>query len=677
MALPPPQGVDGSTAIPETANVASSYATIPPNSDQTLSTGIGTHHDDFNERGQQNGDYVSLPQSDVSGNQFREDPFHEARWRCITWPERARETLGPWAELKLEVVGGRDLVASQQGLLLDPVANASVQIFLDDVLIGETNPVSSHLPRWSFQQVVPIVAPMSMVRLQVRDNVGKNKKGIGFVEVCVGDLPFGKSVSGWLELRFQESLIWTSSKRYAKHKAMREESMATHNVLGHTEQEGLPKGGDTATHHRHRSHGMLSSCMAVETKGGARNVEERHLKAHHLNAGELLVRLEFSRTGSKGDEIFALALEAPMSNFGVGQKQDLNTQEWLDEAFKLKSKLLDDGLLCFLNYLTYIMRWRSFPLSLLISVCFMVVCYYPMLTMVVLPCLLAFLLCLNAIPYVRLEMVVSGSNAPLTEDGFLHVAHIRNATDMEVFLIRVVQCSIGAQVADAKKLRFVAERCMRRGKPCMTLRELRDKLRAAPWVKKQRLPSGTPVLVDQSLHASVLSASDSTVSVQYDDGDMAQESVARVRVTERPHLFNVPGYMIPAVIANKRDWIQHKLRIAKTKFCPLMIRVANVLTWKSRCTALVLVVLLLLMAAIFAAVAFQRANDAEKEVAYLFNLFFDYLDNAVALAIGLPIFIVFSWWLKSFKAIFRLVKRLLTHRRKAPGNWAFYKAEES
>ena len=48
---------------------------------------------------------------------------------------------------------------------------------------------------------------------------------IGFVEICLGDLPLNKEIVGWFELRHPDALRRTSGERYATHCQRREDQL--------------------------------------------------------------------------------------------------------------------------------------------------------------------------------------------------------------------------------------------------------------------------------------------------------------------------------------------------------------------------------------------------------------------------------------------------------------------
>ena len=47
-------------------------------------------------------------------------------------------------------------------------------------------------PTWMYQCEVDVLAPTSMVRIQVKDDRPTEKADIGFFDVCLGDIPYDK-----------------------------------------------------------------------------------------------------------------------------------------------------------------------------------------------------------------------------------------------------------------------------------------------------------------------------------------------------------------------------------------------------------------------------------------------------------------------------------------------------
>lgn len=156
------------------------------------------------------------------------DDFSSKKFRCMTHPTRAFETLSPYAVLEVGVMTARDLTERESGFFnTDTTPDAFVQLILDDLELEKcTTPIARRKkePLWMYHCEVEVLAPMSMLRFQVRDDRATEKADIGFFDVCIGDIPYDKPIEGWCELRFQESLKNTSPERYANHCTVREET---------------------------------------------------------------------------------------------------------------------------------------------------------------------------------------------------------------------------------------------------------------------------------------------------------------------------------------------------------------------------------------------------------------------------------------------------------------------
>ena len=135
------------------------------------------------------------------------DDFHAKRWRCLSHPTRAFETLSPVSILEIGILNARDLAEREAGFMrADTTSDAYVQVVLDDQELEKCiTPVArgKKQPMWLYHCEVDILAPMSMLRLQVFDDQPTEKVEIGFVDICVGDIPYDQPIEGWFELRFQ------------------------------------------------------------------------------------------------------------------------------------------------------------------------------------------------------------------------------------------------------------------------------------------------------------------------------------------------------------------------------------------------------------------------------------------------------------------------------------------
>ncbi|CAK0846888.1 unnamed protein product [Prorocentrum cordatum] len=175
-------------------------------------------------------------------------PFHENRWMCLTKSMTAALCLEPVARLEVTIVKAKDIVPNAASFVgsAKQAPHPFVRAYVDDERqkdkdgrVKETAHVkNSRNPEWNSHFELDITAGRSMVRFHLYDqdvddedakdllkgnmadvSVADNKKSsfhhsLGFVEVCVGDMPFDVEIEGWLELRFPGQLQGINVLRY-------------------------------------------------------------------------------------------------------------------------------------------------------------------------------------------------------------------------------------------------------------------------------------------------------------------------------------------------------------------------------------------------------------------------------------------------------------------------------
>lgn len=180
------------------------------------------------------------------------EPFEgPRRYRVLTSPQRALDTLEPYAKLHIEVIQGKDLVPMDNGMV-HPTSDPFVEVYVNDVLHSTSGwKAFTNNPKWDFDVAVEVFSPKTIVRVQIvdRDNL-KSNDVIGFVEFPVYDLRPSKSaresgtlVSGWFELRRKERLIGMATDRVEKHMGCRDENDPEHDYH---------EPGHKRHHHHHR-----------------------------------------------------------------------------------------------------------------------------------------------------------------------------------------------------------------------------------------------------------------------------------------------------------------------------------------------------------------------------------------------------------------------------------------
>ncbi|CAK9032231.1 Calponin-homology (CH) domain-containing protein [Durusdinium trenchii] len=501
----------------------------------------------------------------VPSTEAPRDDFHRCRWRCIWQPERAVETLGAVAQLQLSIVRGKDLACHELSSLFQPTCNAAAKVYLDDTLVCQSKcQQRTRDPDWKFQKSLDVTCPYSMLRVHVVDFGNSNavtRHQIGFVEINLGDLPLNKELIGWFELRHPDALKRTSWERYATHCQRRDDQMprlrkprVPVQKLQQESQEFSPDGNDTLNTSGQRS--FLGSCASYLGRSTAelqRQVSEAIKPEERENAGEILLRLRLSYLDRARDSFFAKALQPACVHHGTSILQadsdsDFHLQHLWDDVIDVKQQVLQDAVSSTANFFRYILHWRSNILSaiLLVSLtgplCYSALFPHPRnlwLWTAVVPGVIALLHLLLSISSARAFMLQGGTNAPLTQEGFVRTAAWRDTEQMVAFIDRVVLDTNGC-VCDQRELRSFAARCFRDGKPRLTLGELRTGLKASNWVSfdlpavpsdadgegKTLLREGCPstevqpgdlVLVDGKRRAWVTRLAPSELVVEYED----------------------------------------------------------------------------------------------------------------------------------------------------------------
>merc|ERR1719353_148175 len=163
---------------------------------------------------------------------MKKEDFHAYRSRCIFRPTRALETLDNWANLRVTIVKGRDLLPSDLSLLAKPTSDPYVKVILDDspTEVFKTETVVMNCdPEFHQTCSVPLTCPNHYVRFRVMDSdfglMINPHDEIGFVEICTFDLPVNRPVEGWFEVRFQENKQRTADLRYEAHCKRRDDEV--------------------------------------------------------------------------------------------------------------------------------------------------------------------------------------------------------------------------------------------------------------------------------------------------------------------------------------------------------------------------------------------------------------------------------------------------------------------
>eukprot|EP00440_Ansanella_granifera_P072342 gb/GFBE01078507.1/.p1 GENE.gb/GFBE01078507.1/~~gb/GFBE01078507.1/.p1 ORF type:complete len:746 (+),score=144.30 gb/GFBE01078507.1/:1-2238(+) len=664
------------------------------------------------------------------------DDFSQSRWRCIYRPERAIDTLSATAILEVGIMSGRDLLERDSSMFnaMDPTADAGVQIFLDDLKQEKCRTVfarGKQDPIWKCQCEVEIVAPSSMVRLQVLDDRPDNHAEIGFVEFCVGDLPFDQPIEGWFELRFQENMTRNSVERYRLHSLKREEvksqeaaqeaaaSAAKKKQLqtqGSTQSLGSKDGSNTEkkvfaekevfAKTKTRAMGAFDACIqSTADKAGelgfdtlsdtlkfGRRAKERN------NAGELYITLRLKKVVSGCDNMFALALNPPAPvrrppTMEVEVEEKIDVQRCWDELMDVRYKLYDDAVLCVHYWFKYMVTWRSSLLSFVYLVGFLTICWHSYTMWAIAPVLISISLIVNQFPAARMYMTRGGTNSPLNDSGFQWTAGWRSTEEMMKFVDRLVQKDIKGKVTDQQKLRTFSARCMRNGVPTVSLEDLRAALRVAPFIRmddaesQQTFSRDDVVWIDERDRGRVVQMGPEIekVTVVYEDISSLQPvAVERNRVTART--LQLPGSSkllewFPSQVEAVLHQIYPTIENVKQAAVPAIQDVTKILTWEKYSRTLAIVIVLLLLSALFSWAAILFLLDRVSQHGSLSGpqeiivLIIRNIDNAVVTIITLMVLVLQSWWFASFRSVLRILSRC-GHRRTAPKHWAFFRQDQ-
>jgi len=654
------------------------------------------------------------------------DDFRAKKWRCVSNPGRAFETLSPYAVLEVGIMTARDLAERDSGFFnADTTPDSFVQVLLDDVELEKCKtPVARKIkePTWLYNCEVDILAPMSMVRFQVKDDRPTEKADIGFFDICVGDLPYGQTVEGWCELRFQESLLLTSVGRYRQHSVAREETKSQEEAERKAQERANatailpadPNDRETKLVERHavyaeskdramdafqacvHSTADLSDQIGFETL--SKSLREGGRKKRS-NAGEVYVSLRLKLLVSTIDSFFAYALEPPApENFG-GAKEDvkimrkIDVQRCYDDIMEVKVRVLDDAVLCCVYGFRYLVSWRSGLLSGVYLLGLLLCCWKTYLTWAVIPLLLALSLVVNSFPQARYYMTRGGQNAMLTEEGFKHTAAWRDSGEVMKFVSRLLKDDMKATLNDPKRqFKAFASQCVRDGLPTVNLEQLRLALSAADFVESAEMSfrKGDLVWVLGRFPAKVEATEPpDRVQVSYEKtlvhDELPPEELRTRQVTLRAEglppvdkLLGLPG--AGAALDSAIEGIYPIIEDIRHLSLPAIQALTEILIWKKSTVTMVIVVILLIISALFSWAAYlhrtagQSGNMSRAEEVTIAVL--RSLDNWICALIIVGIFFLQGWFMANVSSLIKIMTRS-GRGRKAPSTWAFFKKDDA
>lgn len=364
------------------------------------------------------------------------EPFHAKRARAWTAPQRALETLEPWAHLRVVIDTAKDL----------PSSAPYVDIFVNDDLkyVGEhgRQAWASHYP---FEASVGIHSPLSIVRIMVMDEAAESSF-LGFVEFRVGDLVPNdpEPVRGWFELRQPRRLLGTGRARFRAHSRSRDDQAAR--------PRRFPGSG-----------------------------------ADRPNAGEIHMSLQLD-AAYPDDEWYAMCLPRPaFTIFHRYSELDdkINSLDVMDlwrDIAAIRRLVWDKLWRNFESAWTYVTSWQCPVLSAAMLAWWLVACWIPRCFLPTVPVWVAIWLFLLRSPRWSTRILAHQATAPLDEEGFRLVAGLGDTQRVAFWVERVVRDQ-GGQVLSLKALHRFSALIYRDRKPLLTFKELLKSLRTEPCVK--------------------------------------------------------------------------------------------------------------------------------------------------------------------------------------------------
>lgn len=673
----------------------------------------------------------------------QKDDFNQKRFRCLTNPERALDTLSPYGILELGIMSGRDLVERETGMLksYDTTADAFVEVVLDDLKLDKfQTPIARGMedPIWKYSCKVEVVAPQSMLRLQVVDDRATEKAKIGFVEICLADIPFGTEIEGWFELRFQDNLKRTSPIRYEKHCEEREEKIterATQEAEvieqkkkdaadGVSADEVFATSKDAFAKEKTRNMDAFQSFLHASAEKAQQlgfetlsaSMKEGTGGKTRINAGELYLQLKLTKVVGWCDGMFALALTpAQPHDSGFEVHPSVDIQHCADEIWEFKVKLVEDALFCIMYWLKYMVSWRSSFLSFLYLLGFMTACWHSYTMWAIAPFLAALSLVINSFESVRMSMTRGGYNSPFTNDGLAWTAAWRSPDEMFRFVSRLVQDDLKMIVKDREhehKLKVFAARCFRDGVPLVDdIEELRAALKLSKIISKPEegndvapslrllptstsgndvLASGDLIWVDGRDKAKMLKSGpkENEITVLFEAhpsnkrGTVQPKVVERRRVKPRAVKLPVPHWMIQGFAVEAIKAIFPLIHDFKEAALPRVQAITDVLIWKNFTVALGLTIGLLLTSAAFSTAAVLHIlgevteDGSFNNTAEVLILLLRKADNTILTIIVFVVLVAQAWWFAGARSVVRIMSRMC-HRRSAPAKWAFFKEDKA
>jgi len=656
--------------------------------------------------------------------QFGED-FERNKWRCLHSPDFAYYSLSPFARLQVEIVEARKLIPSITSGFESYVGDEPdgfVKVFVDDCFKYSTRCISNDRnPKWQDQKrMVDIVADRSMVRLHVYDSDSNDNTTlidpIGFVEFCIGDIPFDTEIDGWLELRFPGNLQGYGSDRYAEHMMAREEEnatpMPTEPVNKKEPEEKSPKKKDgRKSNEKGNENEDNVDLYKVEAQVIRESVANRMFKRFRgatkrdlgddgpppgtqFNAGEIHVKLKLVRIVNENTALFAKALVPSAMSFASFIQEEflpkLDVQELLDDVLDLKIEIVDEMLFAVYAFACYVLAWRSIIVSGLLFIAVVSGVKSSMLFASLCHLWMAMILVLLKFDDWRLPMTTNGQNAPLNEEGFRFVARCRDVNEMQAYLMRMIASRSGNITSMQDLMHFSGTIVQGDGQLSVTFDELLKALRDL-WflefpsgqthlevhslVRVHDRRRGTVTKIDENKNVAENHPLRHQIHVQFDEFD---EKAADLKeefgvyeswdVSIRPSVPAIPRMFVPRTVLSLVASLQLEVDAYKRTILPYALTVREFFRWQKPSWMLLVLGLLLFRAY----VSFEGFLEPESWCHFALAVMAG-IRNAILG--GLVVFVLVGQaaiW-KVGRGIVMLAANKLLERREAPKCWAFYK----
>jgi len=637
------------------------------------------------------------------------EDFTENKSRCLHTPDRAYYTLSPFAQLEIELVEARKLIPSVTTSFESYAGDepdAFVKVYVDDCFKYSTKYVKDKRnPQWNDKQKFDIVANRCMVRLHVYDTDSSDCSKVdplGFVEFCVGDMPFDQEIDGWLELRFPANLQGTNLDRYDLHCTKREEEWKYPGAIkppkdaepsgeeGDESVEPTVKAGQKMPH-------SLASRMFKRMRAGADTVAalvtgqeatKRQDEEVQFNAGEIHVKMKLVKVVDDSAAAYSQALVPSYFTYASYIQEEflpkLDIQELVDDIMDVKIKLFDDMIFAFASFVNYILAWRSFFLSGLLLAMVLVCAIHDgvLIAYGIWHMWLAIVFVMLSNDTWRHEMTTSGLNAPLDQEGFLAVAKWNETSEMHAFLVRIIQARLGTIISMQELVHFAGTICEgERGQVPITYDELLQAMHDLWFLDlphKELVQKGTLVRVNERRRGTAQEVTGTgvhqKVKVVFDEPSFDHTEMDGVYpkqiVLPRITVPGVPRMLVPKSVQAIVAVAMYQVNDFKENLLPVAAAIRKFFVWNKPQYMVPLLVFLVGRALL----SFYAWYDEDSWSFFIISVLATIRNSILGIVIIALLFSK-SRAVRVFNSILQII-RSRTASRNAPEGWTFYKAAD-